>query len=1127
MNDSTTGLIASERVGSAILSRGAPRRGYGPRSAAPAGARDRDRARRPARPGRAAATALVVGLALLGAAAAEAQTPVTLVSNQGQTADDSASTSGNDHAQLFHTGAHAAGYTFTGMHVSSEDAEGDDFDVEICEEDGSADEFPSSTCTALTAPASFAAGLLFFDHTGLALSANTNYVVVIKQRGTGSVELNSTPSGGEDSTGLSDWSIKDTFYWNNSGTWTVKSGANEALRIIVYGYERAVADATDATLSALSVSGATLSPAFAAATTTYQATVANAVSQVTITETKSESTATVEYLDGSDATLTDADTMTAGLQVNLSVGTNTVKVKVTAPDTTTTKTYIVNMVRVAAPVACSPASMPNRIWTGNLTVGSGNNVVGFQAGSFGLGALDNTGFSYEGTSYTIDSVRISLSIVFSFALNAGLGAAANDLVLHVGAQNYPLADASYAAGTFSYNWHSNFPTWADGDAACLALTVDGPDVSSVALTSDPGLLNTYGIGDAVEATVTFSAAVDIASTPQLELDFNGIAKAAACTTATNTTTMVCSYTVVVGDSAPNGVAIAANTLTGGTITATGSTTINADLDHVAVLIAAGHKVDGIRPTLVTTGSDAPTTSTDGTKVILTFSEAISLVDQTKIDIGIGGGNIASTSAATVVAGTTVELDLSTFIDATVMLTVALAADAVEDNAENGNLALAETAVTNAIVPTPPDRPAAPSVSSVAGSTTSLLVTWTAPTNTGPAIGNYDLQYRQGTSGNFTPGPQNVSGTSETITGLTANTSYQVQVRATNSDGNSPWSESGSGQTNSAGNSAPTFPSSTATRSVAENSAAATNVGAAVTATDTDSGDTLTYTLEGTDASSFSIVSTSGQIRTRSGVTYDYEAQLSYTVIVKADDNNGGTDTVTVTIDLTDDDDERPLAPAAPRVTATPDTTDSLTVSWSAPSNTGRPAIESYDLQYREGTTGTWTNGPQGVSGTSATIAGLTAARTAYQVQVRATNADGAGDWSPPGRIRTTPPPPAVGPPSPPRDLTAMPGDQAVALSWRRPAENGGAQIVRYEYRQQEGDGPVGAWQIIREDPPPTTHRVTGLTNGTSYTFQVRAVNSREASPPSEPASATPEPELAPFEVTHRGRARGGRGGGVV
>ena len=146
-----------------------------------------------------------------------------------------------------------------------------------------------------------------------------------------------------------------------------------------------------------------------------------------------------------------------------------------------------------------------------------------------------------------------------------------------------------------------------------------PAVSSVALTSAPGSDNTYKIGDAVAATVTFDAAVDITGTPQLELDFDGTAKAAACATGTNTTTMACSYTVLVGDEAPNGVAIEANTLTGCTITATGITTLTADLDHSAVLIDAGHKVDGIRPTLVTTGADAPTTSTDGTQVILTFS----------------------------------------------------------------------------------------------------------------------------------------------------------------------------------------------------------------------------------------------------------------------------------------------------------------------------------------------------------------------------------------------------------------------------------------------------------------------------------------------------------------------------
>ena len=340
---------------------------------------------------------------------------------------------------------------------------------------------------------------MFFDHTGLALSANTNYVVVITQRGTGSVELNSTTSGGEDtSLGLSDWSIKDKFYWKSGSTWMLKSGSDEALRIIVRGYANTVVT-TDATLSALSVSGATLSPAFDAATTSYHAVVANSVNQVTITETTSETTATVEYLDDSDATLTDADTMTAGLQVNLSVGSNIVKVKVTAPDTTTTETYTVNVFRAAVPVACSAASMTNRIWTGNLTVGSSgsasSSATGYAHSPTGIasdyGSLSDDGFDLAGTSYDIRSVSISVVQAVSLddlqlRIRPALGDRASYLTLHLGSDSFALADATNPQVT-TFAWSNHGLTWTDGAAVCLALTADGPEVSSVALDLRPRL----------------------------------------------------------------------------------------------------------------------------------------------------------------------------------------------------------------------------------------------------------------------------------------------------------------------------------------------------------------------------------------------------------------------------------------------------------------------------------------------------------------------------------------------------------------------------------------------------------------------------------------------------------------
>ena len=188
----------------------------------------------------------------------------------------------------------------------------------------------------------------------------------------------------------------------------------------------------------------------------------------------------------------------------------------------------------------------------------------------------------------------------------------------------------------------------------------------------------------------------------------------------------------------------------------------------------------------------------------------------------------------------------------------------------------------------------------------------------------------------------------------------------------------------------------------ENTPPGVNIAGRVTATDADN-DPLIFTLEGTDAASFDLVTLpdSARLRTKTGVTYDYETKSSYSVMVKVDDGHGGTATASMTINVTDVN-EPPARPAAPSVSSVADSTTSLLVTWTAPENTGRPAIDHYDLQYRQDTSGGWTDGPQDVDGPSATIMSLTAAPTAYQVQVRATNDEGDGPWSPPGRIRTTP-----------------------------------------------------------------------------------------------------------------------------
>ena len=102
---------------------------------------------------------------------------------------------------------------------------------------------------------------------------------------------------------------------------------------------------------------------------------------------------------------------------------------------------------------------------------------------------------------------------------------------------------------------------------------------------------------------------------------------------------------------------------------------------------------------------------------------------------------------------------------------------------------------------------------------------------------------------------------------------------------------------------PEFPGAATTRSVDENTVAGGDIGVPVEATDADEDDALTYTLSGTDAASFDIISATGQLQTKAAL--DYETKDSYTVIVTATDEAGLSDAITVTINVTDVDENLP------------------------------------------------------------------------------------------------------------------------------------------------------------------------------------------------------------------------------
>ena len=175
-----------------------------------------------------------------------------------------------------------------------------------------------------------------------------------------------------------------------------------------------------------------------------------------------------------------------------------------------------------------------------------------------------------------------------------------------------------------------------------------------------------------------------------------------------------------------------------------------------------------------------------------------------------------------------------------------------------------------------------------------------------SISNRSYQWQRSSSQTSGFSDITTNGTSVTYTTVAADVGQYLRVIVSYTDGYS----SGRSATSAArgtvagSNSPPAFndgPSTT--RTVPENSGGGVAVGTAVTASDSDNSDTLTYSLSGTDVDDFDIDSSNGQITTRSTGTYNFEAaKNTYEVTVSVHDGKdaaGGTDTSTIddTIDV--------------------------------------------------------------------------------------------------------------------------------------------------------------------------------------------------------------------------------------
>ena len=391
--------------------------------------------------------------------------------------------------------------------------------------------------------------------------------------------------------------------------------------------------------------------------------------------------------------------------------------------------------------------------------------------------------------------------------------------------------------------------------------------------------------------------------------------------------------------------------------------------------------------------------------------------------------------------------------------------------------------------TAPTLPAAPTglTAALGSGGGEVALSWDDPDN--DTITGYQVSTDGGTT--FTDIPNSAHGgtnaTGYTVTGLTNGTEYTFKLRAVNL--------SGAGAASLEATATPLWPAP-------ENLAAAPGDGQVVLTWDTGDPGIARYKvstyythINSVDPLLETFLSpSSGDQPTL--VIPGLTNRTDYTFTAQAVDTSGSTDT-----GRPSSVDARPVpVPAAPANLAAMPANGQAVLTWDDPNDS---SITKY--QYRQRVSGAdfgdWSDIVRSSATTTTyTVTGLTNG-SAYGFELRAVNASGDGEAS---SVGATP----IAVPDAPTISSATPGDGQVVLAWNDPSDR---SITKYQVRSKvrsSNDNTYTDWAnipVTDSNARPTGYIVTGLTNGTEYTFAVRAVND----PGNGPASTVTARPIAP------------------
>ena len=447
---------------------------------------------------------------------------------------------------------------------------------------------------------------------------------------------------------------------------------------------------------------------------------------------------------------------------------------------------------------------------------------------------------------------------------------------------------------------------------------------------------------------------------------------------------------------------------------------------------------------------------------------------------------------------------------------------------NGDKYTFSVTATNALgtsVPSPATAaiyigaPGAPTgVSATAAQNANSTISWTDPANTGagpllsetataadvsnPSSPTNGLQCTY-----YEPASPSYNGSALpdqcNIGGLNNGDSYTFTVTSTNGSGTGVSSAPSSAVVPSTVPGAPTGVSATSNanaQSVVTFTAPASNGGAAVSA----------YTVSAADTTN-----PSNPVVTQGG---------SGSPITVTGLTNGDTYSITVTASNASG-----TGPASsPPATATPATvpgsptnvtaavgppvaSGAAAVSWTAPASNGGAGISKYTVTSSTGSkTCTSTSTLPATPATTCTVTGLTNG-TNYTFTVTATNANGTSAASVAGPVGGVVPSAIPSTPTAPTVTTAGLNGQA-SVTWTAP-NNQGSALTQYTLTPTPACGSCTGL-IVTGAPPTASTTVSGLTNGTSYTFTLIATNGdgNSAASPASTAAVAGIP-TAPTAVT--------------